>query len=187
MRFAYQNTDGAGFVEMSHEWSAGTPSDVITKFRQALLAVKGVTQVDRHPKGSKTEQNNPGNHYQEHTFVVNTQVTGDRVFIEFELTRHNHIVGITEESSKYTVTACFRKPSDPYVAEAWRVLVADVGRTPYFLTSLMTTTGELCLQLATMSKTQALPRRQHHCRLRSSVPQKERKIHGRLCPCDRFQ
>ena len=73
VRFKYENTDMAGFVEMTQEWSQGIAKGVITKFRHALLAVPGVTQVKLHPQGTERQQNNPGNHYQEHKFVVSTQ------------------------------------------------------------------------------------------------------------------
>ena len=38
VRFQYENTDGAGFIEKPHEWSTGEASDVIKKFRHALQA-----------------------------------------------------------------------------------------------------------------------------------------------------
>ena len=61
-RVCYANDSWAGFIEMSREWSEGEPKGVIRKFRQALLAAPGVTQVCLHPKGSKTEQGNKGPH-----------------------------------------------------------------------------------------------------------------------------
>ena len=75
-RYNYKDTSWAGFIEMTPSWSAGDADDVIRKFRHALLAVPGVTQVARHPAGTKSEQGNHGNHYQEHNFVVGTTETG---------------------------------------------------------------------------------------------------------------
>ena len=90
MRFEYQNTDLVGFVEKTSDWFDGTKSAVITKFCQALPAVRGVTKVMKHPKGDKVFQNHKGDHYQDHNFVVSTErIKDDR--IEFELIRHNHM------------------------------------------------------------------------------------------------
>ena len=50
--------------------------DVIRKFRHALLAVPGVTQVTLYPEGTKKQQNNGDSHYQEHNFVVYTEKSG---------------------------------------------------------------------------------------------------------------
>ena len=33
-----------------------------------ILEIQGVERVVLHPKGTKTEQGNPGDHYQEHNF-----------------------------------------------------------------------------------------------------------------------
>ena len=80
VRFSYSKGSWAGFIEMSREWSEGEPKDVIRKFRQALLAAPGVTQVGLHPKGSKTKQGNPGvGHYQDTNFAVRTKRTGPRI------------------------------------------------------------------------------------------------------------
>ena len=123
-RFQYEKTKLAGFVEMSHEWStAKNASTVITKFRQALLAVPGVTKVQRHPKGSKVQQGNIGNHFQDHNFVVSSEKTGDR-WIEFELTRFTHAAGQPDDWN-YTVSACFKPPQKHLVAEAWRIPFHD--------------------------------------------------------------
>ena len=117
VRFSYAGTVSAGFVEMSHAWSRGPACEVIFKFRQALLAVHGVDRVDLHPKGSKEQQNNRGNHYQDHNFAVHSEMMGAKTFIEFELTRYNHRDDIREGSLQYTVTACFKMPSHNLVAE----------------------------------------------------------------------
>lgn len=117
VRFAYENTALAGFAEMTPEWSYGLPTDVIRKFRQALLAVDGITLVQLHPKGTKAEQKNIGDHYQDQNFAVYTYKTGTH-WMEFELTRKDHMTG----ADNFTVTACFKLPKREYVPEAWRVL-----------------------------------------------------------------
>ena len=73
VRFGYKNMTLAGFIAMSSEWSEDSPHAVIRKFRHALLAVPGVTQVTVHPEGTKKQQNNGGSHEQEHNFVVYTE------------------------------------------------------------------------------------------------------------------
>ena len=105
VRYAYENTDIQGFIEISPEWSVGNSKDVIIKFRQALLAAPGVTQVSLHPLGSKEDQNNIGNHYQAHNFAVYTENSGKR-FLEFELTRFNHQTA----ADNFTVSALFKLP-----------------------------------------------------------------------------
>ena len=107
----------AGFIEMTSEWSQDSPHAVIRKFRHALLAVPGVTQVTLHPEGTKKQQNNGGSHYQEHNFVVYTEKSGQH-WMEFELTRNDHMSG----NYNFTVTACFKQPRREHVPEAWRVL-----------------------------------------------------------------
>ena len=107
----------AGFIEMASEWSQGSPHAVIRKFRHALLAVPGVTQVTLHPEGTKKQQNNGGSHYQEHNFVVYTEKSGEH-WMEFELTRNDHTSG----NYNFTVIACFKQPCREHVPEAWRVL-----------------------------------------------------------------
>ena len=107
----------AGFIEMASEWSQDSPHAEIRKFRHALLAVPGVTQVTLHPECTKKQQNNGGSHYQEHNFVVYTEKSG-RHWMEFELTRNDHMSG----DHNFTVTACFKQPRREHVPEAWRVL-----------------------------------------------------------------
>ena len=107
----------AGFIKMSSEWSQDSPHAVIHKFRQALLAVLGVTQVTLHPEGTKKQQNNGGSHYQEHNFVVYTEKSR-HIWMEFELTRNDHMCG----NYDFTVTAYFKQPRREHVPEAWRFL-----------------------------------------------------------------
>ena len=107
----------ACFIEMSSEWSQDSPHAVIRKFRHALLAVPGVTQVTLHPEGTKKQQNNGGSHYQEHNFVVYTEKIGQH-WMEFEVTRNDHMSG----EHNFTVTARFKQPRREHVPEAWHVL-----------------------------------------------------------------
>ena len=69
-RLAYENNELIGFAEMTSDWSSGAKIKVIDKFKKALLSVPAVTSVGYHPKGNKTLQNNKGNHYRHHNFVV---------------------------------------------------------------------------------------------------------------------
>ena len=117
VRYAYEKTDIQGFIEMTPEWSAGDKKDVIRKFRQALLAVPGVTQVRMHPLGSKTTQGNMGNHYQDHNFAVYTKESGTK-YLEFELTRNHHL----DSASTFTVSALFKMPPKHLAKDAWWVL-----------------------------------------------------------------
>ena len=93
---------------------------VIEAFRQSLTAVRGVDRVDLHPKGSKTQQGNVGEHYQEHNFAV-YPAARDRpnTFIEFQLTRHLH-----SSSGPFTVSATYKNPPPALIPEAWRILRA---------------------------------------------------------------
>ena len=103
-RLAYENNELIGFAEMTPEWSSGHRIVVIEKFRIALLSVPGVTSVTFHPKGHKTTQGNIGDHFQHHNFVVTSNKTGNH-WIEFELTRHQHV-----QAEVFTVSACFKQP-----------------------------------------------------------------------------
>ncbi len=104
---------------MTPDWSAGSPQAVIEKFRQAVLAVPDVVNVDPHPRGSKVAQNNEGNHFQPHTFALYSSASGKR-FLEFELTRNNH----DDKAVNFTVAALFKLPPLGLVKDAWRILHA---------------------------------------------------------------
>ena len=103
----------AGFIELSQEHVLSTD-----KFRQLLIAVPGVWQVIDHPKGTKAEQGNPGDHYQQQNFFVYSN-TLDKHPMEFELTRNNHM---KDPKVPFTVSACFKGPPPALVPEAWRIL-----------------------------------------------------------------
>ena len=117
-RYNCKDTSWSGFVEMTPDWSIHVPHDVIRKFRHALLAVPDVTQVDRHPAGTKSFQGDPGDHYQEHNFVVTTKRTEGH-YIEFGLTRNDYM---KDPDAPFTVTAMFKGGPVRYVEEAWRIL-----------------------------------------------------------------
>jgi len=110
----------SAFIELTPAASAGEPKTVIEAFRQSLTAVRGVDRVDLHPKGSKTQQGNVGEHYQEHNFAV-YPAARDRpnTFIEFQLTRHLH-----SSSGPFTVSATYKNPPPALIPEAWRILRA---------------------------------------------------------------
>ena len=104
---------------MTPEWSAGDSKVVISKFRRALLAAPGVTQVALHPAGSKEKQGNIGNHYQDWNFAVHTKTSGGK-YLEFELTRHQH----QDNAEHFTVSALFKMPPKNLAKDAWVILRA---------------------------------------------------------------
>ena len=104
---------------MTPEWSAGDSKVVISKFRRALLAAPGVTQVALHPAGSKEKQGNIGNHYQDWNFAVHTKTSGGK-YLEFELTRHQH----QDNAEHFTVSALFKMPPKNIAKDAWMILRA---------------------------------------------------------------
>jgi len=110
----------SAFIELTPAASAGEPETVIEAFRQSLTAVRGVDRVDLHPKGSKTQQGNVGEHYQKHNFAV-YPAARDRpdTFIDFQLTRHQH-----SRSGPFTVSATYKNPPPALIPEAWRILRA---------------------------------------------------------------
>ena len=59
-RWEYQETSLAGVLEPGVAHSQGSPGEQVARFRQALLAVRGVDSVEDHPKGSKASQGNLG-------------------------------------------------------------------------------------------------------------------------------
>ena len=75
-------------------------------------------QVRLHPKGSKADQDNDGDHYQQHNFMVNSKVFPGKD-MEFELSRHLHF---KDKSKPYTVTAMFKETAEELYLEAYRIL-----------------------------------------------------------------
>jgi hypothetical protein len=116
-RFAYKENSYAGFIELS-------PDHVLKgeAYKRLLERVSGVDRVIFHPAGSKSQQGNTSDHYQEHNFYVYSQKYMDRA-MEFGLTRFNHRVA--REGRPFTITAMFKdvgpQHEDLYV-EAWRIL-----------------------------------------------------------------
>ena len=91
-------------------------------YKWLLEQVPDVDRVIDHPEGTKAQQGNPGNHYQERNFFVYTTRYPDRP-MEFELTRHTHMK--QQPGRPFTLTAMFRDVGadheDLYV-EGWRIL-----------------------------------------------------------------
>ena len=112
-RYAYSDHSRAAFIELS------PPNMTVEEFKTRLENVRGVVGVHLHPKGTKTEQNNPGDHYQAHNFMVNSQVFPGKD-MEFELSTHNHF---KDKSRPKTVSAMFKETSDEMFLEAYRILV----------------------------------------------------------------
>ena len=112
-RYQYNQKTMAGFIELS-------PNYVLTveQFRQSLTAVAGVERVIDHPKGTKEEQGNRGDHFQLQNFYVYSSIIQDQP-VEFFLTCFNHI---KDPTLPYTITAGFREPRFVMLPEAWRIL-----------------------------------------------------------------
>jgi len=112
-RYAYSDHSRAAFIELS------PPNMTVEEFKTQLENVRGVVGVHLHPKGTKTEQNNPGDHYQAHNFMVNSQVFPGKD-MEFQMSTHNHL---RDKSRPKTVTALFKQTSEEMFLEAYRILV----------------------------------------------------------------
>ena len=110
-RYRYLKTNLAGFIELC-------PNRRIDKdqLKALIEEVPGVKSVVSDPKGTKMEQNHPGNHEQDRNWFVFTEAC-PHVGLEFEVTRSKHL-----KSRKHTNTVCFKPTTAAYVLEAWRVL-----------------------------------------------------------------
>ena len=80
--------------------------------------MRGVDQVRWHPKGSKADQGNHGDHYQPHNFMVHSKLFPGKD-MEFELSRHLHM---KDPTKPFTITAMFRETAEELYLEAWRIL-----------------------------------------------------------------
>jgi hypothetical protein len=81
-RLGYQESSTGGFIELKD-------SLAVDAWKVLLEGVQGVKRVVLHPKGSKEEQRNYGDHYQKHNFYVYSSAYPS-VGWEFELSRHQH-------------------------------------------------------------------------------------------------
>ena len=116
MRYTYPRTTLANFIGLKFEEYPMRP----TEFLELLSAVPGVLSVVPNPK-SKAEQRNYGDHYQERTFLVYSQMY-PKHGMEFELTKYNH------EQCGSTISACYKTQSDrPRAMDAWRILKHSVA------------------------------------------------------------
>ena len=112
-RYAYSEDSRAAFIELS------PPNMTVNEFKTRLENTRGVVGVRLHPKGTKTQQNNVGKHYQEHNFMVNSHVHPGKD-MEFELSTHNQL---NDGTRPKTVTALFKQTSQVVFLEAYRILV----------------------------------------------------------------
>ena len=112
-RYEYQASSTAGFIELHWKYVL---SDA--EWRNLLEAVPGVEKVTPHPKGNNKEQNNVGDHCQEH-YMVYSELCPSKP-IEMGLTRNQH----SAKSYKYTLSAMFKEQNADLVLEAWRILRA---------------------------------------------------------------
>ena len=112
-RFRYKNTNLAGFIELN--------DDTMTAemLREQLNLVPRICSVYLHKKGSKTDQNNAGNHAQEHNLMVDVIIKNRVKTLEFEVTKHQNI---KEKNAPKTITVCFKTTSADRVCEGWRIL-----------------------------------------------------------------
>ena len=113
-RYAYSDKSRSGFIEL-HPGHVLVPD----QFRELLMKVQGVEKVELHPK-SKLAQNNLGNHYQDHNFMVYSKLWPAEP-MEFELTRNQHS---NDPNLPFTISAMFKAQNANVYAEAWRVLAA---------------------------------------------------------------
>ena len=72
-------------------------------------------------QSTKSSQGNVGSHHMERNIKVYSALCGQGRFLEFEVTRNNHMVS---EKVPYTVSVCFKGPQPDLVPEAWRILCA---------------------------------------------------------------
>ncbi len=116
MRYIYQETTLANFIELKSEQPPMTPAE----FFELLSAVPGVLKVVPHPK-SKLEQKKFGHYYQERAFLVYSRAH-PRHGMEFELTTHNHVKNCS------TISALYKSQGNRSRAmEAWRILKHSVA------------------------------------------------------------
>ena len=114
-RYRYEPSAKCAFIEL-HPDHVLTPED----WKPLLEAVPGVQKVVLHPKGSKQDQGNVGDHYQTWIFYVYSHLY-PKHGMEFELTRHDHMKLLPDRS--FTVTAMFKEqPDHVHLLEAWRIL-----------------------------------------------------------------
>ena len=116
-RLGYQESSTGGAIELKGRLE-------VDAWRKLLEKVPGVKKVILHPKGSKEEQGNYGDHYQKHNFYVYSYAY-PYVGWEFELSRHQHS---KKAGLKFTVTALFKNVgSRVKQLTAWRILCASVA------------------------------------------------------------
>ena len=96
-RLGYQESSTGGRIELDGSLEVGA-------WRTLLESVPGVNSVILHPKGSKEQQGNTGNHYQKHNFYVFCSAYPSLGW-EFELSRHPHS---KDPRLTFTVTALFK-------------------------------------------------------------------------------
>ena len=118
----------------------------VDAWKELLESVPGVKRVILHPKGSKEEQGNDGNHYQKHNFYVYSSAYPSLGW-EFELSRHQHS---KDPRLPFTVTALFKNVGNrAKQLVAWRILCASVaGREllPKYSEDVMTRLRQLAAE-----------------------------------------
>ena len=116
-RLGYQESSTGGCIELKDRLA-------VDAWKVLVEGVQGVKRVVLHPKGSKEEQRNYGDHYQKHNFYVYSSAYPS-VGWEFELSRHQHS---KKAGLKFTVTALFKNVGTrAKQLAAWRILCASVA------------------------------------------------------------
>jgi hypothetical protein len=112
-----QEVSRGGFIELN-------TCLAVDAWKALLESVQGVEKVVLHPKGSKADQRNYGDHYQAHNFHVFSSAYPS-VGMEFELSRHQHS---KDTRGKSTITALFKIVGNrAKQLVAWRILRASVA------------------------------------------------------------
>ena len=116
-RLGYQESSTGGCIELDG-------SLAVDAWKVLLEGVQGVKRVVLHPKGSKEEQRNYGDHYQKHNFYVYSSAYPSLGW-EFELSRNQHS---KDPRLPFTVTALFKNVGNrARQLAAWRILCASVA------------------------------------------------------------
>jgi hypothetical protein len=116
-RYSYKSSSKGAFIELNSRLE-------VDAWKVLLEGVRGVDSVGPHPKGTKADQGNDGDHYQATNFWVTSSIY-PTVGMEFELSRHQHS---KDKRRVFTVTALFKNVgSREKQLEAWRILRASVA------------------------------------------------------------
>ena len=120
-RYRYSSKSNSGFIEVN---CLLTPNEL----RNRLLELDEVASVVPHRKGSKEVQGNYGDHWQSTNWEV--AVTNFDGFLEFEVTKHDHMS--ETQGIPQSRTVMFREPPEIMRKVAWDILIKAVGDIALF-------------------------------------------------------